>query len=212
MTYAYLRVSTDRQTIENQRFEVANYCKRNKIKIDKWITETISSTRDLNDRKIGTLINEVKSGDTIIASELSRFGRNLLEVMGMLNHLLKVNATIQTIKDRFKLGNDIQSKVLAFAFGISAEIERQLISQRTKECLARLRAEGKYIGRPKGSFSKTTKLKGHLTEIKTMLMEGQTKIDIAKHFKVHRSSIRRFLILNKCKEKYIWRQNERIHL
>jgi len=194
MTYAYLRVSTDRQTIENQRFEMVNYCKRNKIKIDKWITETISSTRDLKDRKIGTLINEVKSGDTIIASELSRFGRNLLEVMGMLNHLLKVNATIQTIKDRFKLGNDIQSKVLAFAFGISAEIERQLISQRTKECLARLRAEGVHIGRPKGCLSGCKALKGKKTLIRQMLRQGKTKVDIAKQFHCHRSTLRRFLI------------------
>jgi len=208
MIYGYLRVSTDNQTVENQRFEINNYCKRNKIKINKWIEETISSRRKLDDRKLGTLIKEVQKGDVIIASELSRLGRNLMEVMGMLNYLLEINAVVKTIKDNYTLGNDIQSKVLAFAFGISAEIERQLISQRTKEALHRAISEGVYIGRPKGSLNKHTKLKGHLTEIKTMLRQGVSKVDISKYFGCYRTTLRRFLISNKCKEKYIWRKNQ----
>jgi len=152
MVYGYIRVSTDRQTVENQRFEIENFCKREGIQIDEWVEEAISSREPLCRRKLGGLIEKAKDGDLILASEISRLGRNLLEVMGILHHLLVANAVVQTIKDGYKLGADIQSKVLAFAFGLSAEIERQLISQRTTEALARLKAEGKVLGRPVGSY------------------------------------------------------------
>ncbi|GBU23802.1 invertase [Fibrobacteria bacterium R8-3-H12] len=193
MTYGYLHVSTDKQTVENQRFEINNYCKKNKIKIDKWIEETISSRKELKKRKLGILINEIKTGDVIISSELSRLGRNLMEVMGMLNHLLSINAVVQTIKDNYRLGADIQSKVLAFAFGISAEIERQLISQRTKEALARMKAEGIHVGRPLGRKSSRVKLTGKITEIRALLRSGIPKIQVAKRMGVHRSTLRRTL-------------------
>jgi len=153
MVYGYIRVSTDKQTVENQRFEIDNFCKSEGIQVDRWVEETISSREELSRRKLGSLINKIKEGDLIIASEISRLGRNLLEVMGMLHRLLTVNAAVRTIKDGYKLGADLQSKVLAFAFGLSAEIERQLISQRTKEALGRLKAEGVRLGRPVGSFT-----------------------------------------------------------
>jgi len=193
MVYGYLRVSTDRQTVENQRFEMLRFCKREKIKIDKWIEETISSRKDLSKRKLGSIVENIKSGDIIIASEISRLGRNLFEVMGMLNHILKVDARVLTIKDGYRLGADIQSKVLAFAFGLSAEIERQLLSQRTKEALARLKAEGIHIGRPLGSLSKK-KLFGKYTQIRKLLRQKVPKIQIARLMGIHRSTLRRGLI------------------
>jgi len=198
MNYGYLRVSTDRQTVENQRFEMLRFCKREKIKIDKWIEETISSRKDLSKRKLGSIVENIKKGDTIIASEISRLGRNLFEVMGMLNHILKVDARVLTIKDGYRLGADIQSKVLAFAFGLSAEIERQLLSQRTKEALARLKAEGIHVGRPLGRTSKK-KLSGKLTEVKKLLNSNTSKIEVAKRMGVHRSTLRRLLLGKKYK-------------
>jgi len=199
MIYGYLRVSTDRQTVENQRFEMLRFCKREKIKIDKWIEETISSRKELRERKLGQIVDGLKKDDTIIASELSRLGRNLFEVLGMLNHILSIEAHVLTIKDNYRLGNDISSKVLAFAFGISAEIERQLLSQRTKEALARLKAEGVHIGRPLGAKCKNPKLKGRLTEIRSLLGENLTKIEVAKRMGVHRSTLRRLLLGKKIK-------------
>jgi len=166
--------------VENQRFEINRYCKREKLKIDEWVEETISSRKTLGDRKLGGLISSIKKGDLIIASEISRLGRNLLEVMGMLNHLLNTGAKVSTIKDNFRLGADLQSKVLAFAFGISAEIERQLISQRTKEALARAASEGIHVGRPKGSRNKRIKLTGRLTEIRMLLRQQISKRQIAE--------------------------------
>lgn len=151
MIYGYIRVSSDRQTIENQRFEIANFCKQQNIRIDGWIEETISGTRAYRDRELGRLLDEVKKGDVIICAELSRLGRSLFMIMEILNICMTKECKVWTIKDNYRLGEDIQSKVLAFAFGLAAEIERNLISMRTKEALARKKAEGVVLGRPKGS-------------------------------------------------------------
>lgn len=135
MIYGYVRVSTDKQTLENQKFEINNFCQNEKIKVEKWVTETISGTKDFEKRKLGKLLKKLKKGDILICSEISRLGRNLLQIMTILNFCMKKEAQVWTIKDNYRLGVDIQSKVLAFAFSLSAEIERNLISQRTK-CFA----------------------------------------------------------------------------
>ena len=158
MIYGYIRVSTDKQTLENQKFEILEFCGKKDIKIDKWVSETISATKKLNERKFGRLMKKLKKGDVVIVSEISRLGRNLLQIMGILNECMEKEVMVITVKEGYELGNNINSKVLAFAFGLSAEIERSLISQRTKEALARKRAEGVVLGRPKGT-SKFTSLK-----------------------------------------------------
>ncbi|MCR5613160.1 master DNA invertase Mpi family serine-type recombinase [Treponema sp.] len=154
MYYGYIRVSTDRQTVENQRFEINSYCQKMGIKIDRWIEEKISGTKTPDKRRLGDLLKCVEHGDKIICSELSRLGRNLFMIMSILNLLMEKGAVVYTIKDRYVLGDDIQSKVLAFAFGLSAEIERNLISQRTAEALRMRRNIGKKLGRPKGQAQK----------------------------------------------------------
>lgn len=151
MTYGYIRVSTDKQTVENQKFEITNFCKREKLQVDGWIEETISGSRNYDKRKLGELLKIIKKEDLIICAELSRLGRNLFMIMEILNICMKKECKVWTIKDNYRLGNDIQSKVLAFAFGLSAEIERDLISQRTKEALKLKRAEGVVLGRKRGS-------------------------------------------------------------
>ncbi len=193
-TYAYIRVSTDMQTVENQRFEINNYCTRHGFAIDEWIEdEGISGTKDYKKRGLGPLIQKCKPNDLIVCSEISRLGRDLLMIMEILNKLMKNEVRLYTIKDNFRLGDDMQCKVLAFAFGLSAEIERKLISQRTKEALARLKAEGKKLGRPTGTRNSQVKLTGHLAEIRKMLSRGQKKADICRRFKVNRQTLLRFL-------------------
>ena len=193
MIYGYIRTSTDKQNNENQHYEIEQFAKNNNIKIDKWIEETISSKKDLEERKLGKLLKKIKQDDIIIASELSRLGRNLLQVMSILHHCMNVGCQVWTIKDNYRLGTDIQSKVLAFAFGLSAEIERTMISQRTKRCLDRLRAEGKHIGRTKGSKNKSTKLSGKTDLIKTLLSQNISKTQIAKMLKVNYTTLYRFI-------------------
>ena len=193
MIYGYIRVSSDKQTVENQRYEINSFCKREGLIIDGWIEETISGTRNYDKRKLGMLLKKIKKDDLIICAELSRLGRNLFMIMEILNICMTKECKVWTIKDNYRLGDDIQSKVLAFAFGLSAEIERNLISQRTKEALARKKAEGVVLGRPKGRKSSKVKLSGKEEAIITLLQEGVSKSEIARLFKVDRMTVDNFI-------------------
>lgn len=193
MIYGYIRVSTDKQTTENQRFEIIEFAKKQEIIIDKWIEETISGTKSLKKRELGNLLKHLKAGDILIASELSRLGRNLLQIMSILHYCMEIEAKIWTIKDNYRLGDDIQSKVLAFAFGLSAEIERDLISQRTKEALKRKREQGIVLGRPKGSKSSYLKLTKHQKQVLKLKQKGVSNTKIGKKFGVTRDTVARFL-------------------
>jgi len=192
MIYGYIRVSTDKQTVENQRYEINQFCEKNLLTVNKWIEEVISGTIKIEERKLGNLIKKMGKGDILICSELSRLGRNLLMIMGILNECMNRNIQVWTIKDNYRLDNDISSKVIAFAFGLSSEIERNLISQRTKEALARKRAEGAILGRPKGSKSKMKKLSGKESEIEALLEKHISKSAIARIFGVHRLTVVEF--------------------
>ena len=195
MNYGYIRVSSDRQTVENQRFEIENFCRRNSIIIDGWIEETISGTKAYKTRQLGKLLKKVRQGDLIICAELSRLGRSLFMIMEILSICMEKGCKVWTIKDNYRLGDDIQSKVLAFAFGLSAEIERNLISQRTREALARKRSEGVRLGRPLGSRTDIHKQKlyGKRAVIARMLEEGKSLCHIARVCKVDRGTLSRFL-------------------
>jgi DNA invertase Pin-like site-specific DNA recombinase len=192
MVFGYVRVSTDKQTLNNQRYEIEQFCMNNNLKIEKWIEETTSGSKSPDKRRLGKILKDIKKDDLIICSELSRLGRSLFMIMSILSHCLTVGAKIWTIKDGYRLGDDIQSKVLAFAFGLSAEIERDLISLRTREALARCKAEGKKLGRHPGK-AVNVKLSGYEAEIKQMLKIGMTKIEIGRHFGVNRATVRIFV-------------------
>ena len=193
MIYGYIRVSTDRQTVENQRFEINQFCEKQQLVVNKWIEETISGTKEVQERQLGKLLKKMKKGDVLICSELSRLGRNLLMIMGVLNECMNRDIQVWTIKDNYRLGSDINSKVLAFAFGLSAEIERNLISQRTKEALARKKAEGVVLGRPKGSKSAKTKLTGQEKQIKDLLEKKVSYSAIGRILGVHRLTVSSFV-------------------
>lgn len=193
--YGYIRVSSDKQTVENQRFEVRNFCKARNMEIDGWIAETISGTKNYDKRNLGKLLQHIEPGDLIICAELSRLGRNLFMVMEILNICIQKQCAVWTIKDNFRLGTDIQSKVLAFAFGLAAEIERNLISQRTKQALARLvKEKGIVVGRPKGRVSdaKCLKLYGHNDLLIDMLSLGISKHKMSAMLYVYRNTLDRY--------------------
>lgn len=192
MNFGYIRVSTDKQTTKNQKFEIKNFARDKNILMDEWIEEKISATKKLDDRKFGQLLKRMKKGDTLIVSELSRMGRNLMQIMKILHDCMEKDIQVFTIKENYELGNNIHSKVLAFAFGLSAEIERNLISQRTKEALARKKAEGVILGRPIGRKSTTLKLTGKEDEIKKLLENKISYSAIGRILGVHRLTVSSF--------------------
>lgn len=190
----YIRVSSNKQTLEHQRFEIKNFALKEGIKIDTWIEEKISSRKALDKRKLGELLNNLQENDVLITCEISRLGRSLLEVMKILETCLNKNCQVWTIKENYRLGNDIQSKVLAFAFGLAAEIERNLISQRTKSSLANIKATGKKLGRPFNAETKKLKLAKNQKRIQTLLAKGVSKSQIARIFNVERATLRKYLL------------------
>lgn len=198
MTYGYIRVSTDKQTVENQRFEIESFARTQNITIDRWIEETISGTKEINKRQLGVLLKKMKKGDMLICSELSRLGRTLFMIMDVLSFCMKKEVELWTIKEGYKLGSDITSKVLAFAFGISAELERNLISARTKEALTRLKNEGKVLGRPKGAKTSVEKhpLYSKKDIIVKLYQKGISQRRMAKLLKVDRNTLSSFIKKN----------------
>jgi len=199
MNYAYIRVSNDKQTTKNQRYEILKFADEKKMVIDHWIDETVSGTKRVKDRKLGRVIEGLGQEDTLITTELSRLGRSLMEVMSILHDLMDRKVKVLTTKERYELGDNINSKVLAFAFGLSAEIERNMISQRTKEALARRKAGGTTLGRPKGRLSKTTKLTGKEDAIKELLSKKVPVSSIGKILGVHRLTVVNFIKSRKLK-------------
>ena len=193
----YIRVSSNKQTLEHQRFEIEQFVKSQGLEVDNWIEEKISSRKALKKRKLGDLLENLQENDILISCEISRLGRSLLEVMRILEICLTKNCQVWTLKENYRLGNDIQSKVLAFAFGLAAEIERNLISQRTKSSLANLKATGKKLGRPLAAESQKLKLSKNSKKIRNLLSKGVSKSQIAKILGVQRSTLRRFIERNK---------------
>ena len=186
--FGYIRVSTIKQDVEGQRFGILQWADERKLTITEWVEETISSRKGYKDRQLGSLLESLQSGDTLIVSEISRLGRSLTEVMTILHILMETGVRVYSCKERFELDDSINAKVLAFAFSLSAEIERQMISSRTREALARLKAEGKKLGRPKGSLS-GSKLDGREQEIHNMLAKGVSKASAARLLGVSRGTL-----------------------
>ena len=193
MIYGYCRCSTDKQAIENQEFEIKRYAEQNGLSVEVWITETVSSRKPLDRRKLGNLLKKLKEGDTLIVTEISRLGRSLMEIMGILQQCLDKNCLVCAIKENYRLGNNLESKVLAFAFGISAEIERKLISDRTKMSLNKLKNDGVKLGRPLGAKSKSLKLSKNSRKIFDLLDSGVSKAQIAKIMGVDKMTMYRFI-------------------
>ena len=181
MIYGYVRVSTSKQTVENQKFEITDYLAHNNFNDEiKFIEETKSGTISYKNRALGKLIKRLKKRDILICSEISRLGRSMLMIMEILNQLLNKEITLITIKENMKFDNSISSKVISFAFSLSAEIERNLISQRTKEALELRKQQGIKLGRPVGSRNKKYKLDKYYSTIVFELSQGTNIYKIAK--------------------------------
>lgn len=209
-TVAYLRVSTDRQELENQRYEIQQYAIREHYVIDEWHGEKVSGTKSAAERDLGAVLETLTAGDTLIVSEISRLGRRVVPVMSLIQSMIDRDVTIVSVKEGYKFGNDINSKVIAFAFGLAAEIERNLISERTKQALARKRAEGAKLGRPLGSSRpESLKLYGNDERILKLMDKAVSLSAIARLLGVNRKTLYDYIERRDLHKQLRWRRFEK---
>lgn len=177
--YAYLRVSTDQQDVENQKHGLLDYCNKEGISSVDFVEDTASGKVKWRDRKLGALINEAREGDTIVFAEISRIARSTLQVLEVLEHCVEKKIAVHIAKQKMVFDDSLNAKIMATMLGLSAEIDRIFISMRTKEALAKRKASGMQLGRPKGKAA-SVKLDEHREEIMMYLDKGISKRDIAK--------------------------------
>ena len=194
MIYGYIRVSTDKQDCENQKLGIESKASALGLSIDKYIEDAgISGTKEPEQRALGGMLRKLNPGDVIICSELSRLGRKMFMIMRILEHCMKIGARLYTVKDGYELGDTIQSKVLAFAFGMAAEIERDMIAQRTKEALCRRKDAGIKLGRQLGSKNSHHKMDGKCEYAKELLFTGVSKRKVSKLLNVSPRTLNRYI-------------------
>ena len=189
MVIAYLRVSTEKQFLANQKEEIMRFAEKNGLSIDKWYTETVSGSVSTKDRKLSELLKRMHPGDTLIVTEISRLSRTLLEIMTILNFCIKKQVVLYSTKEGYVFQDDINCKVL----GLMAEIERNLISMRTKEALARRKQEGMTLGRKKGDTPKIKLLRANKRVLTKELDKGTTYSELAEKMGVSRTTLFRFM-------------------
>ena len=199
--YGYIRVSTDKQTVQNQKLAIKEYARTNRLHNIKWFSETISGTKNYRKRKIGELMDIVAENDIIIITELSRLGRSMFMILEMIQFFIHKKVKVIAIKEGFIIEDNIQSKVLIFAFSLSAELERTLLSERTKLGLERARKQGKQIGRRKGQNPKKYKLTGKKAFIKKELEKGRSKRSLAIELNVRWTTLNEFVKRNRLQKK-----------
>ncbi len=192
MVIAYLRVSTSRQHLENQKDEIIRYSEKKELKIDRWISDTISGKTESKKRNLGKILYRLKKGDILIVTELSRLSRSLHEIMQIMKFCVENNISIHSTKDRYVFDDSINSKVLSFAFGLAAEIEHKLISHRTREAMALRKAEGKHMGRRKGSGKKMQILIENRSAIIEQLKTKKPLVQICREYGMSYDTFYRF--------------------
>jgi len=198
-TVAYLRVSTIDQDLEKNKTDILSLANDKDFGKVEFVQEKVSGTKNWKDRKIKKIIDELGNGDRLIVPELSRLGRSMLQIMEILSISKEKGINIYAVKGGWELNGTIQSKVMAMAFSIASEIERDLISQRTKEALKARKAAGVILGRPKGPGK--SKLDKHRLEIEALLKNGSSKTFIAKRYKTTPANLYNWLNKNKIKIK-----------
>lgn len=192
MIIGYLRVSTGKQNLGNQQDEIRRFAQSRDWTVDRWVTEVVSGRTHERDRKLGALLRRMKRGDTLVVTEISRLSRTLTDVMAIMGKCLKKEINLYTTKEGYSFDNSINSKVLCFAFGLVAEIERNLISMRTKEALAVRRAEGVVLGRRKGSCTKSNVLVENRHAVISLLNQDRTISDICRLYGLSRDTFDKF--------------------
>jgi putative DNA-invertase from lambdoid prophage Rac len=178
---AYIRVSTSKQDIKNQKLEIFEYARKHNLSITKFIEAEVSSKKSIKSRRIEELLQKLKEDDTLIITELSRLGRSTSEVIDLVNQLIKNKIRLIAIKQGLDItAHDMASKVMVTMFSLFSELERDLISSRTKDALASKKSQGIKLGKPKGTIQKS-KFDDDVEKIKELLSLGLSIRKIAKY-------------------------------
>lgn len=193
MIYAYMRVSTPQQTMDNQHYTLLKFADQHGLRIDTWITETSSGAKAYTERVLGQLVLQLRAQDTLLVAEISRLGRRLIDIVQLFYLLMDKQVSVISVKEGLEMGDTLNAKVLAFAFGLAVDIERSLIAARTREALARRRRDGQRLGRPPGTLSKQTKLTGREPEIRMLLQKKVAVAAIARIMGVHRTTMAHYI-------------------
>jgi len=201
-TFGYLRVSTPDQDVEKHKTDILSLANQKNLGQVRFVEDTASGRISWKERKIADVMEQASTGDNIIVSELFRLGRSMLECMEILSIALDRKINIYAIKGNWQLNQSIQSEIVAMAFSIAAEIEHDLISQRTKEALRARKASGKPLGRPKGPGK--SKLDPFRLEIKALLANGSTQKFIAHRYNTTEANLHNWM-----RKRKIYRQKVR---
>jgi DNA invertase Pin-like site-specific DNA recombinase len=198
-TVAYLRVSTTDQDLEKNRAAILHLANEKDLGRVRWVEETVSGRVSWKKRKIAEVIEHLSPGDNLVVSELSRLGRSMLECMEILSIATQKQIHLYAVKGNWQLDQTIQSKIIAMAFSMAAEIERELISQRTKEALMARRKAGMKLGRPPGIGR--SKLDRYQPEIEGLLAKGSTQKYIAERYGTTEANLSRWLKKHRLRRK-----------
>lgn len=202
MVYAYTRVSTDKQVLKNQEYEINEYCKKHSLKVDLWYQETISGTKEVKYRELGKVLKVAKKGDTIICTEIPRIARSVIDCLRTINECSQRGITLIAIKQGFVLDDSLNSLMISTIFSLLAQVERDLLSQRVREALAARKAAGMKLGRKKGSHNKRNKLAEHKDFIVMCMETGKSRYYILKHIHSHANTLNNYLVESGLGEKY----------
>lgn len=179
-TIGYLRVSTADQDLEKNKADILKLANEKKLGHVEWIEEKVSGTKDWKKREFGTAFDTLQKGDTIIVSELSRLGRSTLQILEIMQQAKERGIAVHAVKGGWSLNGTMESKIVLTMLAMIAEIERDLISERTKEGLRARKEAGVKLGRPKGPGK--SKLDQYKEEIVALLNNGSTKTHVAKRY------------------------------
>lgn len=198
MVYAYIRVSTDDQDVENQRHAITQYCQSNSIEVGKWIVDqSVSGKKSAKDRALGKYLHKMQAGDILMVMEISRMGRVMIDVINTVVNLIDKKCALITCRDNKRYAHtDAFSILMLSLYTFFAQQEREMISARTKEGLARRRAEGVVLGRPRGRKSDSLKLDSKKSKVLELIEAGKSYAEIARRLKVNRMTVSSFVKRN----------------
>lgn len=193
MNYAYLRVSTDRQDVENQKLGIIEYAVARNIQIDEFIEDVVSGTKDWQKRALGTIIESAKTGDILLFAEVSRIARSTLQCLQVLQIAADKQLVVHVAKQQMIFDNSLNSKIIATTLSLASEIERTFISMRTKEALKKAKENGKILGRPKGKKSTNAKLAANHDQVASLLKNKVSVSAIGRMMKVNRKTVSSYI-------------------